>query len=220
MALWWQFLARIIAPESLALQLRSYGGDWRLKERARALRPADLILVRTPGAFYSLFRAVSAHEYDHLAVVLEHGLVLHVGPPNLRLLPVELLLDPRRRPMVLRPKLADAEVQHFLQSLLKLIGERYNTLRVYSFIFRLGAFKHLGIKLALPNARQLLGTMHEIFICTDAIIYRLLESSAAWRDRLQGGALPKDYRTLGSWSINDLLVRGERERGRERESAC
>ena len=68
-----------------------------------------------------------------------------VGPPTIRLLPVELLLQPNRKPTVFRPKLSASEREKLLASLATLIGHPYDTLRVYSFIFRLAIFKYLGL---------------------------------------------------------------------------
>jgi len=109
------------------------------------------------------------------AVVLEHGLVLHIGPPRLRLLPVELLLEPKRLPQVkslcirvkhafanlifklcqvFRPQLSAEERDAFIKSLLSLLGKQYSSFRVYKFIARLGLDKRFGMRLAtLSSAR-------------------------------------------------------------------
>ena len=34
--------------------------------RAAMLRPGDLIVVRTPGTFYKIFRSAAKHKVDHL----------------------------------------------------------------------------------------------------------------------------------------------------------
>jgi hypothetical protein len=61
---------------------------------------------------------------------------LHIGPPMIRLMPVELLLDPKRDPLVYRPRLADVERENLIESLRTLVGQQYNTIRVYSFVAR------------------------------------------------------------------------------------
>ena len=50
----------------LPLLPNSYGLDWRLRERVEAVRPGDIILVRTGGTFYKFFRSVAGHGFDHL----------------------------------------------------------------------------------------------------------------------------------------------------------
>ena len=122
--------------------------------RAAMLQPGDLIVVRTPGTFYHLFRRAAKHSVDHLAIVVENGMFLHVGPPTIRLLPVELLLTPNRRPLVFRPKLSEEELNQLLRSLKSLIGQQYDTVRVYSFVARLAAHAWFGkvFPLSLPKS--------------------------------------------------------------------
>lgn len=57
------------------------------------------------------------------AIVMENGMFLHVGPPTIRLLPVELLLTPNRRPLVFRPKLSEDELNQLMRSLKSLLGQ-------------------------------------------------------------------------------------------------
>lgn len=71
-----------------------------LVARVRAVHPGDLILVRTPGRFYSFFRSLASHDCDHIAVVMPNQVFLHVGPPSIRLLPLQLLLTHTRQPIV------------------------------------------------------------------------------------------------------------------------
>lgn len=85
---------------------------------------------------------------------MENGMFLHVGPPTIRLLPVELLLTPNRRPLVFRPKLSEDELNQLLRSLKSLLGQQYDTVRVYSFVARLAAQAYFGkaFPLKLPKA--------------------------------------------------------------------
>lgn len=69
-------------------------------------------------------------------IVMEDGKFLHVGPPTIRLLPVELLLEDKRSPKVFRPNLSLQEREQLIKSLQTLIGHKYDTVRVYSFVFR------------------------------------------------------------------------------------
>lgn len=198
-------VTRIVAPDSLLVERRVYGLDWRLRERVEAVRPGDIILVRTGGAFYKFFRSVAGHSFDHMAVVLEHGLVLHVGPPDIRLLPASLLLCPGKEPLVLRPRLRADEREALVESLLSLVGERYHTARVYTLIAGLWARKVSGLKVPLPWSRGGSAEHRETLICTDAILERLLRHGSEIRERLAAEGLPPDVAALGSWSINDVL---------------
>ena len=262
------------------------------------------------------------------AIVYPNGMFLHIGPPTIRLLPVELLLEPKRQPMVraftwllglpacfllvcsthsrfavscfdqvFRPKLTADERDRLLDSLQSLIGHKYNTIRVYSFIgrqanrsfslsersfmwflgclvflsrgfgaaslflfrnlSRLGLQRYLGLLKPLSEADERgavakrtgvldqLATRFtsaagklksaaaastssrtsagfsrdplaspasaansqpdELFICTDAILNRMLAVSPSFR--AAADKLKFDYALLRSWSINDILVR-------------
>lgn len=154
----WQTLVGIVAPESLAVEKtreKARENFDSLAERRNALQPGDLIIVRTPGTFYKFFRGLAGHKFDHLAIVLNDGMFLHVGPPTVRLLPVELLLDPTRSPVVYRPRLNSKETQELIQSLYQLVGVKYDTVRVYSFIARLAFSKYL--RLGSPVASSVEG---------------------------------------------------------------
>ena len=63
--------------------------------------------------------------------------VLHVGPPNIRLLPAALLLQQRRQPLVLRPALTEQQRTALTHSLTPLIGQPYDTWRVLQLVARL-----------------------------------------------------------------------------------
>jgi hypothetical protein len=102
----WQSFASIFLPQSLALppslnpvSLLPYA------HIVDQLRPFDLILIRTPGFFYTNMRRVVEHSYDHVAIVLTQSCALHISPPFTRIIPVATLLSPIRKPIILRPKL-------------------------------------------------------------------------------------------------------------------
>lgn len=82
--------------------------------------------------------------FDHLAIVLDKDVFLHVGPPTIRLLPTAILLSERRSPMVLRPSMTDAEMEEFLKSLRELVGLPYDTLTTYKLIAQIWLGKMLG----------------------------------------------------------------------------
>jgi hypothetical protein len=60
-----QALVRVVAPDSLSLD-RNDDDEEGAAVAAAILRPGDLILVSTPGAFYSIARALTKHQYDHI----------------------------------------------------------------------------------------------------------------------------------------------------------
>jgi hypothetical protein len=83
--------AKLVAPQSISAQERKLedGGGYfpeeylQFVERRRCVRAGDLIVLHTPGRTYNALRKVAAQgDYDHLGVVTEGGMFLHVGPPK------------------------------------------------------------------------------------------------------------------------------------------
>jgi len=206
---------------------------------AAELRSCDLVLVVTPGWVYREFRRLASHSYDHLAIALSAHSVLHVGPPTIRLLPASLLLQPRRQPLVLRPTLSEQQRAALVHSLTPLVGQPYDTMRVLKLIARLataqtaetrrqrlhrvwsGQWQSQPLrKTALAGSAAVATLASAItdasplssFICTDAILNRLLAVSPQFRaivDQWQcesraSALLPLDFHTMHSWSINDI----------------
>ena len=221
----WHVLTGVVVPFSLSsaasrsLTRRSLSA---VSGRAAALRPCDLVLVRTPGRFYELLRRCSRQPFDHLAVVMADGRVLHVGPPRIRLLPAELLLQPWRHPHVLRPRLSHSEAAAFLSSLSALVGRPYDTVKVLQLIALLATQQRRRQQRAAPASSPhafslsvLSSSPSSPLICTDAILHRLLSASPAFRALLGEEAAvghPLDVLQLGSWSLHDLHSIARRQR--------
>ena len=176
---------------------------------ASALQCCDLVLIVTPGLLYRQFRRLASHSFDHLAIAVSPDSVLHVGPPNIRLLPASLLLQPRRQPLVLRPALSHDQRTALIQSLTPLVGRPYDTLRVLTLIARLAtaqtadkrrqrrqrlwsaARPYSGHTVAdhAPSAHSATSaainppssTALSSLICTDAILNRLMAVSPRFR---------------------------------------
>lgn len=232
----WQLLTGLLIPESLANQhainitlssINNHSNHNRqfytqLIQLKQALKPGDLLIVRTPGQFYRLFRLFTGHKFDHLAIVMNNNEFLHVGPPDIRLLPIELLLQPNRKTIVLRPKLKQNELNQLLLTLNNLIGQKYDSIKVYSFIAKLAIqkfitgknkqflIKHPAIKDSLIlsntlNNKNNYNNSNDIhsFICTDAILSRLMGVSEEFRCTVESLNY-LDYSLLKSWSINDV----------------
>jgi hypothetical protein len=220
----WQLATRLFLPQSLANQAQvnstinsiNESKNSQFQEQLCALKsavkPGDLIIVRTPGYFYTVFRGLAGHSFDHLAIVLNNHEFLHVGPPLIRLLPIELLLQPNRNPIVLRPKLTPEELQDLLGKLQPLVGKSYDNVKVYSFVAKLavqkfitGKNERLKQKLAQYNSQNSSDSLDvHSFICTDAILNRLLSVSGEFRRSARSISAELDYSFLKSWSINDV----------------
>eukprot|EP01083_Nonionella_stella_P286015 973457_1 len=135
-------LVRSVAPESLSLDSEiDHKEDTRLltllQPNIDAIQTGDFILVRTPGTFYGILRALCRNPFDHVAIVVSGKRVLHVGPSKTRFLPLVRLLTPKRAPLVLRPKLSLEQRSQLVAHCEKLVGKRYDVIRLYSLIGKL-----------------------------------------------------------------------------------
>lgn len=229
--------AKLVSPDSLvhvpADQARSKE-QWRanlnnpwsnaaaLGRAVRLLRAGDIILTCTPGAFYSAARSSAGSLYDHVVVVAQNGMTIHVGPPTVRLLRVERILDPKRSPLVLRPRLNRKQRKRFVALMKGYIGRRYDTTAAYAALLRLGIERVTGYAQG-----QRLGVVRvegqnlipDRVICTDTTMSALCAVSKAFRStvsrcepqldcvRFQGGSASlEDFLRLHRFRP-DLLVR-------------
>ena len=122
-------VASIIVPESLSLEgVEKWGANnnnnnnktWKRKPNVNIakkniamkkhpiVKVGDIILTRTPGAFMSIARDMANNPFDHAVVVVENNMVVHVSPPQVRLLPLHIILEEKRSPLLLRPMLKNS----------------------------------------------------------------------------------------------------------------
>ncbi|XXQ34106.1 Uncharacterized protein PBTT_04570 [Plasmodiophora brassicae] len=197
-----QAVVKVVAPESLSINKAD--DDLTPEERraaacVAALQPGDLILVSTPGAFYSFFRSVTRQPYDHIAGVVTADTALHIGPYKARLLPIARFLTPSRHPLVLRPTLSNEERQNFVSALEGMIGQDYNLVQVFDLIVRLTMQRHFGIH--MPAVPQPAGNRSAL-ICSQALSDALRISSASFGELAGTGS---DANALGAASISDFV---------------
>ena len=208
-----QLLTSLFIPDSLAndrnrRRILTQHDFRRLAPRRAAVRCGDLILIRTPGRLYRYARIVADQAYDHVAVVMRNGMFLHIGPPLIRLLPVELILEPKRTPILLRPRLSADQTERFVTELSALIGAAYDTRRVYAFILRLAMKRATGVVVPLSRRADDTGGGSSAHICTDAIVGALSLVSIDFADAL---AVESAHRRLDgahftSFSISDVIA--------------
>lgn len=111
-----------------------------------------------------------------IGVVLDATTFLHIGPPQIRILPIYILLEPERDPLVLRPRaLSEESKQQFLNELRQLEGLPYSSLRVYRYLSSLALSRFSGV--VRPLSMQHIGDQSENYICTDSILLRLAKYS-------------------------------------------
>jgi len=172
-----------------------------LKQNVEAVRSGDIIFSRTPGRFYSVVRSLVNTHYDHMVVVLNKTTVLHIGPSRVRQLSLPIILDPLRKPLVLRPTFTDdSRRERFLHECRALLGTNYDALRVYQLMFVFAVKYWVKIEIPVTPSTE----DNKKWICTDAIWLRLLANSEQFRitvDELDG----LDGNVLGIVSINDFI---------------
>jgi len=194
-------LAQILAPQSLAALQDGNTGFHpslvdQLGDNVDALQPGDLIFTRTPGLLYSSLRSLASSKYDHLALVLNKKEVLHIGPSKVRVLSIYVLVEPARKPLVLRPNLTDSQREKFLQNSRELLGQKYDVFRAYSLAIRL--FLHHYMNVTLP-----MGVPEETpIICSDQIFNLLKTVFPDFKSKVADGT---DFRILNGVSVENFL---------------
>lgn len=64
-----QVVARVVAPDSLVVDRETLNDEEKSAiPRTQVLRPADIILLATPGTFYTIARKATRHKYDHIVL--------------------------------------------------------------------------------------------------------------------------------------------------------
>ena len=81
---------------------------------AKLVKPGDLILIKTPNKFYEMMRKIYNSHYDHIVVVVDTERCLHISFPRAKLVPTYLFTHIIREPLVIRPVMADTEIEKFL----------------------------------------------------------------------------------------------------------
>ena len=97
--------------------------------------------------------------------------VIHISPPTISKLPIEILVQKDREPLIFRPKLERKE--EFLTILTSFLGEKYNIEAISSLFWN-----------KIKQAASYLQERHEFSIqtlkysriCTEAILYTLCKA--------------------------------------------
>eukprot|EP00750_Incisomonas_marina_P017656 INCI2315.1.p1 GENE.INCI2315.1~~INCI2315.1.p1 ORF type:complete len:458 (+),score=55.22 INCI2315.1:88-1374(+) len=131
-----------------------------------SVKRGDIILTATPGYTASAARALAGVTHDHVAVVTRGGStpqVVHIGPPLIRLVPLQSYMKPDRCPVLLRPKCFASPTSSGLRA--QALGAEYEHLRksgrrsgsgdeLSDFVARVESF--VGKQYSVTSASQLL----------------------------------------------------------------
>ena len=221
--------ASIIVPESLSLEgVEKWGANnnnnnnnktWKRKPNVNIakkniamkkhpiVKVGDIILTRTPGAFMSIARDMANNPFDHAVVVVENNMVVHVSPPQVRLLPLHIILEEKRSPLLLRPMLKNEEMQIFITNVKSAIGKRYNTSRAIALLSRIVLEQQFDIKSTKPLSNKKATLLSGGAICTDLVLSCLCKASDLFHHTIFESELSKelDYIKQGSASFMDLV---------------
>ena len=191
-----------LAPASLSLVP---GEEVNAPRELSELEPGDIVLLRTPGVVYQSFRQVSNYSYDHVVVALSRpDHCLHISPPKARRVRTNQLLIEERDPLVLRPQIAEKERHAFIARCESLLGTDYNLTRLYGTLFRTIAEKQFKVGRFLPRAPTPKAS-DQAWLCTDAVLICLLESSIDIQRESAKFNPPLDFVRTGSASMDDIL---------------
>jgi hypothetical protein len=199
-------MIRVFAPESLAIDKPASSAQLEAFQRVKHLvEPGDVILLTTPGIFYSSMRFVTKHPADHAVIVLNNQMVLHVSPGRIRVIPLPRVLEQSRSPLIIRPNIPKPQVQQLVQLLDSFVGKRYDLPRVYDAIFRLFLHRHVGITSRIHkfNINHIKRTK---WICSDIILLSLMTVSQDIRNAVHSMKGKLDYSRIGVASLEDFIV--------------
>ena len=182
-------IVSFLVPDSLLLEggekwgARARGTDGEAKRpdkkltRFPGIQIGDIILTRTPGTIMKLARGVANSPFDHAVVVVDEGTVVHVSPPQVRLLRLSVILQEKRSPLLLRPALSDEERAVFVSTVSSFVGEKYNASRAVALLSRLILQQQLGVKPRYPLDRKGDSLVGNGPICTDIVFIGLCKAS-------------------------------------------
>ena len=175
--------------------------------RFPGIQVGDIILTRTPGAIMEVARGVANSPFDHAVVVVGEGTVVHVSPPQVRLLRLSVILQEKRSPLLLRPTLSEEERAVFVSTVASFVGEKYNAPRAVALLSRLILQQQLGVKPRYPLDRKGDSLVGNGPICTDIVFIGLCKASPFFRNIILDSELTKqmDYVTHGGASFMDLV---------------
>lgn len=204
-----------VAPQSLAIDRNTQTREEKevaemLVKNTDLLLPGDIILIKTAGTFYQTARSLTDSNYDHAVVLVNKGMVLHMGPPVSRLLPVERVLVPSRFPKILRPKFTELQRIKFVCDCEGFVGVKYDAVRVYNFMVRLMADRYSSYFLnKLPpfisNPINSLFKKEESLLSLDFVLPPHTDKTAA-TDVSKSKEQPDDRPWICSDAILSLLI--------------
>ena len=166
---------------------------------AATLKPGDIVLIRTPGRIYKMFREATKQPYDHAVCVVNEGMCVHVSSPVVKKLKFEKFLLPRRQPMIVRVKMTDEERADVVRNLEQLVGREYDLTAVRTAIIKLVSKDPRLYKLAdkvsstCNQCKRKLGvksvpqrglTAPASLICTSAILDAIRTASGRFREAI------------------------------------
>jgi len=140
--------------------------------------------------------------------------MLHVAPPEIRLLSSNILLMKKRNPLVnsffsdltgqiVRLNISKEERNKIIEVLLDELNHEYDYGKVLALSLRVGAEKMLGIKKkSSPNILN----KPKSKICTDLIAYTIMEHSPKMKALIQKNFNKLDISHYDSFSPDDFWV--------------
>jgi len=164
-----------------------------------AIRPGDLLLVKTPRLAYGFGRWFARHPYDHVGVVASGGQVVNVVKPAAVLTPLSRMLAPVRKPVLMRPSFRSDEGRaRFVGALEALVGCQFDMARAWTLLAAVLLKQFSGLRVPLRPPPPADGR----WVCSDAVLVHLLKHVAGFEEIR---ALPLDWNQLRCGTINDFF---------------
>ncbi|CDW74132.1 leucine rich repeat family protein [Stylonychia lemnae] len=164
--------------------------------KSQQLLPGDLILIRTPSSIYEAFRRLGESYYDHIAVVLDDQLSLHISYPRTKVVPTILFTHKKKQPLIIRPNYkSDQQREQFLQTIQKMsMGKQYDYYRIIQVL----------ISQSLFETKKYEDNSTNKIICSHQIYLALSQTMKTINDQVSRS---NDYEVhkLGTFTLSDFI---------------
>ncbi|KRX08946.1 hypothetical protein PPERSA_08149 [Pseudocohnilembus persalinus] len=169
------------------------------------IQPGDIIITKTPTTVYNIVRKLTKSEYDHVSIVLDKQNVIHIAPPQIRLINSQIFLTQKHKPIIIRANLSENQINDFLQNLMSQQNLNYD----YNECLKLLGLKFLNNFVVLekiPNITAQSSIIYKKKICSDLVFYCLAMVSQEFKNCLQNYVYDLDFYKFGNFSPDDLII--------------
>ncbi len=148
--------------------------------RRTHLRKGDIILTKSSGLAYQLVRQHYQQHYDHVALVVDEHVSLHISYPSIRFISTNILLMKHKQPKVLRLKSLRADtVDSIKERILWQSNKDYDYRRLFSLLVQRHKEQPQG---RLDSRFEAFLESQSKNICSEVIMWHLCREQEVFRE--------------------------------------